>query len=247
MDNKTKSAHLNFGHMAVILTACAILVFITLFKSNFKFSLNQSTSAHTTYTYAQAQADARNEVENNSSSDYSDEQKISDQLSVLDPSTNAGQVLGASTESNGGDQVFPDAEEILTPEVLDAIKLKLSDAAGEDAVRQYKRDLEGVESADGVDVIMADLTSTDPNTLLEGSKKVEPLVKDMLQVMVPKELAEYHKIKMIYYMELSELADGYAGVQGVADPKDTGINIFSLSAKLQSIQSDIQNKYGVQL
>jgi hypothetical protein len=245
------SGGLSFGHLGIVVLCAIVLIFTGWMKDGFNFELGRKASRDK-YTYAQAEADALSQlasVDNPANSVDASQRAGGDaKIAMIDPLSDKAQVLGTSTGTLLS--VLPKPEDILSPEVQSKIKINLldeSDASSSEAIVQYKRDVAGVESADSVEQILADVNNTDPKILLEGSKMIEPLVTDLVQVRVPKELAEYHKLKIFYYLEMSELADGYAGVKGVADPKDTGLNIFSLTNRLEQIQADIQNKYGVQL
>lgn len=241
-DSEVPQEHLHFGHIGAITLCALVLVFSSWMKTGFSLSGFKSDKSSAHYTYAEARSEALAEAGIGEKTDQNNQDL--NQLAMLDP-LNSGSVLGASTGTQ--DSVLPSVNEILTPQILNSIPVKYSTSTGADAILNYKRNVEAVESEAGIETILSNLNSEDPKVLLAGSKMVEPLVAALSQVEVPKEVGDYHKIKIYYYLELSELADGYAGVKGVADPKQTGLNIFSLMQKLNDIASDIQAKYGVQL
>lgn len=246
-EQETNHSHFHFSHLAIIILCVFLLFGITFMKSGFDLSIFKiktaaSDSPVKQYTFEQAQADVIAEMGGSFGDGSENENK--NQIAMLDP-TSAPQVLGASTEN--GDGVFPSAEEVLTPEVLAGIQVILNGPATEDSVKEYKLLIQAVESDNQAENIFVALSSDDPKILTEASKNVEPLIKAMLATPVPNELAELHKVKMIYYMLLSELADGYAGVPGVTDPKDTGIHIFSIVDRMQRLTQELSTKYGVDL
>lgn len=231
------------GHIATIAVCALALAGIGFMKNGFNFSLSKASSGEIKpYTYEMALAEV--ESQGSSSGEHSADENRN-QLAMLDSNFSEGSVLGASTGTL--DSVIPDAQDTLTPEVLAPIKINLLPNTTTESLKQYVEDVRAVELQDEADVILSNLNSDDKKLLEETAKKVIPLVQDLLLVPVPKALEEYHKIKMIYYLQLSNLAEGYAGVVNAPDPKETGMQVFSVTERLSKIQSEISDKYGVRL
>ncbi len=239
---------IHWGHLALIVGAALVLVFVTFMKNGFHFSLKATASTTAKpYTYAMALKDAHAELAiSDTGTDASeDSSTTAEQLAMIDPMLDQGAVLGASTGTL--DSVIPDAADIISPDQLSQIKIKLLDTTSSTQIAKYKDDVAAVESAYSTETILTELQSEDSAMLKKISGQIQPLISALLGVSVPKDLAEYHRYKILYYAELSVLADGYAGVANAADPQDTGMNVFSISDKMTKLSADIEAKYGVQL
>ncbi len=103
-----------------------------------------------------------------------------------------------------------------------------------------------MENQDGAASIIAALTSQDSAALKSAANQMTQLLVDLLQVEVPTTLAEYHKVTLLYYIELRELALGYSGDANARDPKDVGMEIFPLTDYVDNAKSDLLAKYGLE-
>ena len=232
---------LHIGHFGVILFCALALVSLAWMKSGFNFVLRPGDQpAVPKYTYEQAQAEVL--AENGNSLPAADNPDAN-QLAMLDPSLSSGAVLGASTGTE--DSVIPPAEQLITPEILNIIPVKEIATSSFDSVRQYKEDTDSIENDDNLAGIMVDLTSQDSTVMKNLGVKIDKLITDLLQVKVPTDLVRFHKVKLLYYSELKELADGYAGVEGAQNPQDVGMDIFSLNDYLSNMKSSLLTSYGL--
>lgn len=243
--NKTPS-QIHLGHISVIAMCAFALIFFTYLKSGFKLNLFTASKNETVkvLTYNEALKLAQAEIEGSVSDSEVDSVQNTNQIAMLDPLSKEGQVLGASTDD---ESIFPNAEEFLTPEILNEIKLTILPVSDSETVAQYKRDLHTIESNNSAEEILAALSNDDKAALKNVEPKVKQLVVELYAMPVPKAVEEYHKVKMIYYLNLSQLALGYSGDTTVASPKDTSIAIFSLVDKIQKLAQEIENNFGVQL
>ncbi len=238
MSAKQKSLHL--GHLGLILFCALLLTGITFMKGGFKLSFNKNTDTQITkYTLEQA----RQEVAGENGSVVNGDDTLS-QLALIDPDLGQGSVLGASTEDLG---MFPPAEEIFTSETLSVIKVKLLPDTNIESVKRYAQDIISVESQGGVLELISSINSSDPRILQSAPEKAAQIVAMLAQVKVPGELEEYHKLKMIYYIALGDVAANLDGTSenGAFDAAATGL--FSLIDKLERIKLDVANKYGVEI
>lgn len=243
MNENTQDHGFTKSHIATVALCAFALAGIAFMKSGFHFSFAMKQQvAEKQFTYEMALAQVQSETGVDVSPTQNQDRE---QLAMLDSNYSEGSVLGASTGTL--DSVIPDAALTLTPEVLAPIKIKLLSYTDKSSLEKYVEDVRTVEIQDGADVILANTNTDDKNILQENAKQVLPLVQDLLLVEVPKDLEEYHKLKMIYYLQLSNLSEGYAGVKNAPDPKETGMQIFSLMERLTKIQSDIETKYGVKI
>jgi len=239
-DSKT---HLHFGHLGLILLCAGLLVGITFMKGGFKLSLGgEAKGAAQKYTLEQARRDVALELGEGGES--LNNSNTANQLALLDLDLAQGSVLGASTE---GDGVFPAAEEIFTPQVLDVIKLNIINENSKESIIKYARDSMLAESESGAFNLLASLNSTDSEVLLDTSSEAKKIVSSLAKIQVPGELEEYHKLKMIYYITLGDLGGGLGGASAGVDFDSAAVGFFSLADKLGKIETEIFNKYEVRL
>ncbi|MDE2311538.1 MAG: hypothetical protein KGJ93_00405 [Patescibacteria group bacterium] len=238
-----RSEHFNFGHFGAVALCAVALLFTTWLKNG--FSLSDRTSATApgpVLTYEQARAEVAADQNSNQAQSPGNSKQTAEDLATLDPNSYGGSVLGTSTDA----EMFPPADQMLTPAMLDQIKINTIDATGSTTISQYSRDLTYVESQSNTLGLVADLNSGDAATLKKVEDNAKNVVANLAKIPVPKELAEYHKIKMMYFTTLGFMARGFAGDQSVGMDNLSTI-MFSLSEKLDQTESDIYNKYGVQL
>jgi len=243
MTQQSKDHGFTKEHIAMVAVCALSLAGIGFMKNGFNFSLtNSSRNEMKPFTYEMALAEVQGTIPDGQGTT---EDENRNQLAMLDSNFSEGSVLGSSTGTL--DSIIPDAKDMLTPEILAPIKINLLSYTSDVSLNQYVEAVRFIELQDEADIILANLNTDDKTVLKETSKKVIPLVQDLLLVPVPKALEEYHKIKMIYYLQLSNLAEGYAGVPNAPDPKETGMQIFSVMERLSQIQSEILATYGVRL
>lgn len=234
---------LHFGHLGVIALAGLVLVGLTFMKAGFRLPLLSQTSSQKQLTYdaVKSQVLAENSLQNSNQSQ--DQNGASEQqLAIIDPSRQEAQVLGASIGLNGE---FPAAEEMFTPQVLSVIKIKLLPDTNAEALKKYSSQVALVESYNQVADMIGKLNGDDKETLLQAAKDSKIVVANLALIQVPKDLAEYHKLKMMYYTTLGQMAEIFAGTRDNAELTNTSAIFFGLTQRMENIKSDIQNKYSV--
>jgi hypothetical protein len=250
-DASVKQQHFHAGHIGAVALGAAVLIFMTWMKSGFDLHLKNHDATGPLLTYEQARAEVLAENGITNAATYASANASStEQLAMLDPSLGMGSVLGASTGTPISTDTLaseiPAAEQLLTPQILNGIPVKVLATTSQESVIQYQSDVDAVEAADNVATVMANLTSQDAKALNDTAHSIEVLLQDLLQVDVPQDLVKYHRVKLLYYNELRQLAQAYAGDQGARDSQDLGLEILSLTDYLNNLKQDIFNKYGVQ-
>lgn len=237
---------IHFGHLGIVMLCAIVLIFTAWMKSGFNFILSPGSEPITKIlTYDQAMAQVLAEAGESPQSSIADGSgSNSNQLAMIDPMLSDVAVLGTSTGTL--DTVIPSGDQVLTPEILNNIKVTVIATTSLEAIKKYKDDLEFVENQDGAASIIADLTSQDSALLKTDADKITQLLVDLLQVEVPAPLADYHKVTLLYYTELRELALGYSGDVNARDPKDVGLEIFPITDYLENAKSNLLSKYGLQ-
>jgi hypothetical protein len=169
------------------------------------------------------------------------------QLAIIDPSRQSGNVAGATTDLNP-DISFRSAEQIYTPQVLGAVTVNLqTQPANTASVHAYKDAMTALEANSNTLAILAALNSQDKTELTSASQNAKEVFLAMQQVPVPQGMEDYHKYQMFFYETLGNMADIYSGTRPESDMQQLTEQLFSLIQKLDSMKADIASRYGVQL
>ena len=240
---KVPKEHFHMGHIGIIALVAAALVGLSMIKSGPElFSKNDPPPYTFTYDEVKNQVVAENASQPTTTNDQTDQQ-----LAMIDPNYNSGQVLGTSTDSTGLDSVIPKAEDMLTPQVLNMIQVKTSDKSDKDSIQTYADQVTYVESHFNSLGILTDLNGTDPSQLKEAKDNATKIVQGLSLIVVPKPLEDYQKVKMMYYTTLGNMADVFAGTNTKYSVDDVASILLSLTDKLDRSATDVFNTYGVQL
>lgn len=229
----------NLTHLGLIAVCAFGILGMTLLKNGLHIKpdaaqVNNSTRASLTYEEAKAQVMAshaqdaiRPEVENNP-------------LLTLDPGRDSGDVLGANTE-NGISQL--DAS--VTPEMLSQVQINSINVGGKVAMERYFADMESAEQYGESFVALAALSSTDPNELKEGGVKAMKVVSYLKGVKVPTEAVEFHRMKILYYTTLSQLAGSLASGSKDETTQIESSMFFTLVGKIENLETSLRSKYSI--
>lgn len=240
---ENRREHLHFGHLGIIAACAVILLALTVMKGGFRFSLKSSSASQPGLTYEEAKKMAVAQMGGEPESTY-DPDIAQQQLAMIDPSLADGQVLGASTGLEG---MMPAAETVFTDSILNQIKIREMNESGVEAVKKYADQLTAAESQFDILTLLGFLAGQDAKSLETVPAKTKEIILALAAVEVPKELAEYHRLKMIYFTTMGNVALNLAGKTGDADLDNSTTLFFSLTERLQNIQAEIYNKYSVTL
>lgn len=247
--NQSAIEHFNFAHLGIVVFCSVLLLGMSWLKNPELFAwLGSAAQAPGLYTYEQAQKEVFAQM-----SDYDrqtlaqtvngENSQMSGELAMIDPNFSGGSVLGASTGTN--DTIIPEAKQVLTEEVLNLIPVNFSVSSSPENAKKYKDDLDFAENQNGASAVLEDVNSQDKKVLTDASKKLELLLQDLMQISVPADLVEYHKVKLLYYSELKQLAEGYAGLEGARDPQDVGFELLPLKDYFSTASDELYKKYGL--
>lgn len=244
----TNKSHFDYSQLALVFACAVLLIGITFFKSGFKFTLSPTKSATAdsnkvlTYDEVKKQVEEKNQNSLNEAlaSIGEDEQE---QLALLDPSS-SGQVLGADTDT---ENLFPKAETLFSPEVLEQIKINLISENGREAVRKYADSVLAVEAKFGSLNILADLNSSDLEVLKNVNRQAKILVENLVKVPVPSELSEVHRLRMVYYITLGNIALNLAGEKADTDADSSVTLMFSLIERIENLKAKVFEQYQIEI
>ena len=247
VDNKDEGLH--FGHLGLIFACAAFLSLATLMKTGFvlPFSKNKfAGSPPKVLTYDEVYQKVALKNADEWGIDPVGIEKDRQQLALIDPDLGQGQVAGIST-GQLQELGFPNVNEIIGPDQLASVPIVLLDSTSEELVLEYKENSSEPELQGDIISLLADINSDDPEVLRLAGGKAEKILTQLMQIPVPKDLAEYHRLNMFYIFELGLLAEAQSGIEGAPEVKDITPQIFSLAERLEQMKADIAKKYQVEL
>lgn len=232
------------GHLGVIALTAAVLILFSIIQNGFRFSFS-GASTKTSQVLGQVSAQAGDEAPaRGSQNSGSDSGNLADQLALIDPGLNQGAVLGASTDLAAE---IPDARTLYTPQQLAQIKVKLSLDSSRAAVKRYLSQAELAENYYNATANFGALNSDDQESLKSAGNGFQALAREFSALEAPANLAEYHRLKIMYYVLLSDTAKSY--LTGGSDPKGGyyGLAVFSMMSRLESLRQQIEKSYNLSL
>lgn len=235
-------AQIHGGHLALIALCAVLLVGVTFMKNGFTLHIKNTTAPVKRVTYEQVRNEVLASFPDAGSQLAQDDKKNLDELALLDPSFQEGQVLGTST---GTLDAIPQAEQVLTPEVLNMIPVYAQASTTEASVWEYINSVNEILANENALAAVGDLASQDIPTLKTIQPKLDKVIVQLLQLKVPTGLLTYHRAQVLYYAELVQLAQAYTGEKGARDPQDVGVEVLTLKEFLDKSLSEIQTHYGV--
>lgn len=242
-EQKTKQ-HFNLGHLKLIAGSVAVILLITWVKGGFSFEKKQ-TAVTKNYTYEQAQSEA---IAKESVSLNQTSSKAKNELALLDPNFASGSVLGTSTGTEATmESVFSESATPIPKEILDSIPVITNKENNQNGIIKYMQEYSETEYQNDAPGILIGLNS-DSSVELQGvPQKVEDLLKALLQVEVPSELSDYHRLKMLYYVELRTTALIDLNIEKEQNAENVSQLIFSISQEIKKQQQNIYKKYVIRL
>ena len=231
----------NLTHLALI-AVCAFGIFgLTMLKNGFQLNPNVSKAKvqnqSTALTYEEAKAQVLEKHSNQANSSGYEENP----LATLDPGSDEGYVLGANTEDG-----IPQIEASLSKDKLSRVQVISIDVSGKIAMERYFDDVEFAEQSGESFAALSSLSSTDASELRNGSEKAMKVVSYLKGVRVPTEAVEFHRLKIIYYAMLSQLAQSLIdqNVNGNAEAQSSVF--FTLVGKIESLEVALKDKYKIE-
>lgn len=245
---KTKLQSLGFtsGHMHLLLIAVALFSVLMVSRSNISLK-TLFVKADDTQTKMLTYEDVRDQViaENAAAQPADDpaaEAEAEQQLALLDRQLDEGQVLGDSI----GIGNIPPADQLYSRDQLDTIAVTTT-ATTQASVALYQRNLSVAEADYDSANLIANLNSTDPEVITDAAAQTEKLISVLQTIVVPSDLADFQRYKIMYYRVLINLGNSFAGNDQGVDLKNNSTALFSLVDKIQRMSDEVYSKYGVQL
>lgn len=231
---------LRLGHLASVLAVAVFLLGVSWMKNPEIFSVFSKKSAPRLYTYEQAVAETSGSsmlAENSSAAN----EDVTEQLAQADPAIGEGRVLGASTGTE--DSVVPQAEQMLTPEILNQIKVREISTSSPQAVKNYFEELSNVSYENGLAEVMTYISGSGNDTPAVMEEKVQKLVQAILAIEVPTPVVKYQKVNILYIAQLRQMILANAGNTDAGSAEDIGMSILSLNNYLEQLKADLLQKY----
>jgi hypothetical protein len=242
MTQKLKSLGFNSAHLQLLTVAFVVVGGLIFVKSGLSvralFVHADNEKPPVTYD------SVRNQIVSESSqqADPAADAEAEKQLALLDRQLDSGQVLGESI----GVGTIPNVEQVFSRSLLDQIQVKTTDTSKQ-SISKYAEQVAGVETQDGAVILLGSLNSDDPTVLNQTKQSSDVVVQGLSTLIVPSELADYHRYKMLYYKSLATMADYFAKNDLNTDFQNNSKVLFSLTEKIEQIKTDIYNKYQVTL
>lgn len=225
-------------HVGLIAFVAFGLIFFTLLKGDFKLSplISKAENENKALTYE----DARNEVAKQLGEPHgSINEELSKQLASINPTEQNGKVLGESI----GLTPVP-AEKLFTKELLDQIDVATTQDNSLPALAKYNKDLSLVETLYDDLGIYSALNSSDVTEIKNAGLQSLTIVAQLKAMVVPSNVLEYHRYKILYYVTFSQLAETMAG-SNTYDLESVINQVFSIQDKLSALRKQLLNLYNI--
>jgi hypothetical protein len=236
----------NFSHLGLIALCAVFLLSVSIMKNGFSlnFSNTKKESKKVSYTEVLAEVQAKNNSERTSQVASSDS---NEKLALVDPNLQTGQVAGASVGSDGQLLDLTQANESLTAENLEQLKIKINSESGAEAVKKYSENLLNLETEYGAMESISNLASQDKTVLKNTSDSLALLSAGLLNLEVPNEVATFHRLKITYYGTALAMTNYYLGAKDFENLDSLTEVFFASTEQMEKIKQEIYTKYQVSL
>lgn len=243
MKTKLQSMGFTKGHAQLIGIAVVIFAVLVYSQSNISlhamFSKADNNQDVITYEKAKAEVLAKNGATD--STEY--DQHVEDQFAMLTLKDENGQVLGDAV----GLTDIPSSEELFTPETLAQITVKTTVQTDKKAIEVYAGQVVYVESRYDVISLLSQINSDDKATVALAKEQAATIVRALNLITVPQPLVEYHRYKLMYYTSLINIGEIWLGERDANQLQVQTKILMSVMNKLESMKSQITQKYSVEL
>ncbi len=233
--------HLHYGHLAIIAGCVVFLVGSMVMKNGFSLSsltarAGDDGSKKLSYEEIKKQVAAESNVV------MTDPDKLAEQVAMLDSGSRAGKVLGESI----GLKVSEPKEISQDPRYQNIKVLTISGMQKSDILR-YSNDLIQIETQNNGALLLAFLNSDDPVALEQAMLSSSAIALLLEEVYVPAQLAAFHKVKIIYYKSLEQIARNFAQQQPTETLQQATSDMFSAINAMSPVRTTIYSRYQVQI
>jgi hypothetical protein len=230
------ATEVHLSHLAVIGTFAFVLISVLAMRG--EISLNPfraQANKSDTLTYEEAKAQVAMEMGESSTSFDA----MSTQLAMVDPNAgDRGTVLGMTTGLNISDPI----EKVFPPELMNQLVLTTTKDNSPESYRLYSEKIVFIESENRMILSLLTINQDDPEKLLEARENTRKMIGMMKSVEVPTDLVEYHRLKMVYYATLGEIAQSLSGDNQV-DINQSAKNLMTIMDRLGAIKNEFYIKH----
>ncbi len=156
--------------------------------------------------------------------------------SLLDPSYGQGSVLGLSTDSQNT------INQVLDENSLQNIPVKKV-AGTEFNIESYIDQVQLLEAYYGDVLILSSLSSQNPDAASKAIPLVKGLIGELKGVAVPEPLVRYHRLKMMHYAVVLNMAQNIATNVSPQDKSAAGILFFEITNAMEVERASLIQKY----
>lgn len=233
------------GHLGIIALVAAVLILFSIIQNGFHFSRAGAESGagkDSSLTYEQT--GARLFAEDASQAQVPGTSDLGEQLTLIDPSLNQGAVLGATTDLS---QAVGQVDQALTAEKLNQVPVKLLDSESPADLQKYAAQLELIKAYYNADSLLGNLNTTDSGVLEDTANTARKIISELLRLNVPKPLADFHKLTLVYYSALANIAKSFESDNFSDESGSAALIFFNLSDRLEKTKNQLYNQYGILL
>lgn len=241
-------SHIKLIAVSVVLLTTALFMRGGFTLGSFGFSSSEAAPKPMTLLEAQAKAHeivaAQNAANGTSDSAAADAQTQSD-LAQLDPSFGTGSVLGASTGVGADTSV--NADDVLNSDVVTSLPITTITTNDPLDFNTYAIQVHAIESKYGANIIIGALSGRDEASLQSAANNYKGIVSEFRVMKVPTQFLEYHRMKLVYYSALAQMATSMSA----SGPDDTASSaaslFFSLNDRIKTLKNQLMTQYEVVL
>lgn len=230
------ATEVHLSHLSVIGVFAFVLLSVLAMRGEINLNPFRASANKTeVLTYEEAKAQVAMEMgESNINFDA-----MSNQLAMVDPTAgDRGAVLGMTTSLNISDPI----EKVFPPELMNQLVLITTQDNSPESYRLYSEQIVLIESENGMVTTLLAINQDDPEQLLQARENTRKMVGMMKSVEVPTDLVEYHRLKMVYYVTLGEIAQSLSGDNQV-DINQSAQNLMSIMDRLGAIKNEFYIKH----
>lgn len=156
--------------------------------------------------------------------------------SLLDPSFGQGSVLGENTEGKKA------LDATLSEQSLQAIPV-MAVVDTENNIIDYVDQLQLLELYYGDLLILSSITTQDPAAAGKAIPLVKGLISELKSMKVPQSLVRYHRLKLMHYAVVMNMAQNIASNLSPEDKSAAGILFFEITNEMESEKAALIQKY----
>jgi hypothetical protein len=239
----------SFGksHISLIAVSIVLLVAASFMRGGLKlgsFGFSSAKSAPKPLTYEEIKAMAHDKVAQNNAaaadSSASDAQTQA-QLAEVDPTYGTGSVLGASI----GPASDADVDQVMNSGLISSLPISTYQTTDALQFNAYASAVHAVENKYGGEALIGALTTRDQASLQSATSSYKNIITGLMAVKVPTQFLEYHRMKLVYYSSLAQIASSMSG-DGNNDTAASAASLFfSMNDKILALQSRLESQYEV--